>query len=310
MASRTDLVVITCASGNQSPPLITLLYQKVALRLVIRSQSSADRLRKQYPDAEIIQADMALPSDCARILQGASSIYYVGPGIHPHEKEIGLNMVDAAVAESAKRDSRFKHFVFSSVLNSQLRKMFNHDDKRYVEEYLIESGLDFTILQPGDFLDFAYPIHEWIKADEDVIIKPMLLSGQSKSSLVVLKDLAEASVKVILEGERHYQALYPLVSIGPVTYTELTEEVARVMGKKIEQRDVTMEEGADMLMMRVFGDTHVPTRSRDKAERLILFYRRRGLQGNSNVLEWLLERKPSSVAEYVESRMQEAHPKI
>jgi len=304
MAQQADLVVVTCASGNQSTPLIPLLCEKVQVRLVVRSQESAKRLQKQYPHAEVIQAEMASPADCERILQGASTVYWVGPSIHPHEKETGLNMVDAAVAESQKQNSSFKHFVMSSVLNSQLRKMFNHDDKRYVEEYLIESGLNFTILQPGDFLDYSFPVKAWLATDEPAV-RPMVLSGNAKSSLVVLKDLAEASAKVILERERHYQAQYPLVSFGPITYSEVTEQVAKAMGKPIEQKPVSVEEGADMMMQGIFGSTHVPTRSRDKAERLVLFYQRRGLQGNSNVLEWLLGRKPTSISEWVEAQSRE-----
>jgi len=305
MAQQTDLVVVTCAAGNQSSHLIPLLYEKVQMRLVVRSQKSVERLQKQYLHAEVIQADMASPTDCERILDGASTVYWVGPSIHPHEKEIGLNMIDAAVAECEKQNAPFKHFVMSSVLNTQLRKMFNHDDKRYVEEYLIESGLNFTILQPGDFLDFSYPVKGWLATDEPAV-RPMLLGGTSKSSLVVLKDLAEASAKVILEGERHYQAQYPLVSFGPITYSEVTEQVAEAMHKPIEQKSVSVEVGADMLMQGLFGSTHVPARSRDKAERLVLFYRRRGLQGNSNVLEWLLGRKPTSISEWVEIQIREA----
>lgn len=53
---------------------------------------------------------------------------------HPHETEIGYNVIDACVAASKESGSKFKHFVFSSVLCTQLRKLLNHDCKRYVEE--------------------------------------------------------------------------------------------------------------------------------------------------------------------------------
>lgn len=43
--------------------------------------------------------------------------------------------------------------MYSSVLNPQLRKLMNHDCKRHVEEYLIESGLNFTVLQPSHFMN-------------------------------------------------------------------------------------------------------------------------------------------------------------
>lgn len=37
---------------------------------------------------------------------------------------------------------------------------------------------------------------------------------------------------------------------------------------------------------------------RDATERLVLYYSRRGLKGNSSVLEWLIGRKPTSHAEW------------
>lgn len=46
-----------------------------------------------------------------------------------------------------------KHFVYSSVLHPQLKSMINHDGKRQAEGYLIESGLDWTILHPSRFLN-------------------------------------------------------------------------------------------------------------------------------------------------------------
>lgn len=100
----------------------------------------------EYPEVdakiEVIRADLTQPADCARLVADVTTIYRVGPSFHPRETDIGYNMVDAAVAESKKSrmgsesESGLKHFVYSSVLNTQLRKMLNHDCKRYVEGYL------------------------------------------------------------------------------------------------------------------------------------------------------------------------------
>jgi uncharacterized protein YbjT (DUF2867 family) len=308
MASSDDLIVLTGASGQQCRALLAHLYNKFALRLVVNSSTSLDRLGNQYSSAEVVQADIALPQDCAKIMKGASTIYHVGPSFHPHEKEIGLNMIDAAVAESERPGSKFKHFVLSSVLNTQLRKMANHDDKRYVEEYIIESGLNFTILQPGDFLDQQFHVREWMGVEKPVL--QCMVSPKSKSSLVVLKDLGEASAKVIVEREKHYQAQYPLVSFGPIEYGEVAEKVSEGMGKRIHLEKLTLEQAADLCLKYIYGSADkAPVRSRDKAERLVLFYSRRGIQGNPNVLQWLLGRKPTTIAEYTKAQVDEANAK-
>lgn len=101
----------------------------------------------------MVKADMNNAADASRSLSGVTAIWHVGPSLHPHESEVGYTMIDAAVVESRRQGSNFQHFVYSSVLQTQLRKLMNHNAKRYVEEYLMEPGLNFTILQPSHFVD-------------------------------------------------------------------------------------------------------------------------------------------------------------
>lgn len=68
---------------------------------------------------------------------------------------MGLNMIPAAVAQ-AQAQILLRALCLASVLNPQIRKMFDHDDKRYVEEQLILSILDYTILQPEISSRLAY----------------------------------------------------------------------------------------------------------------------------------------------------------
>lgn len=134
-----DLLLIICASGKQVARLLPFLVNKwKRLRLVVNSKPSQDRLQKEYPRAEVVQANLTEPQECRQLLRGVTSVYHIGPTFHPHETEIGYNMIDAAVAEG----NSFQHFVFSSVLNTQIRKMFNHDCKRYI---VGESQKVFTV---------------------------------------------------------------------------------------------------------------------------------------------------------------------
>jgi len=290
-----DLIVITCASGKQCSHLIPNLYEtpSTRLRLVVNSENSLDRLQQQYPSAEVIQADLTSTSNVARILQGATAVYHVGPSFHAHETQIGYQMIDAAIKES--KQGGFKHFVYSSVLNSQIRKMLNHDCKRYVEEYLIESGLNYSILQPTHFMD-SFPIAMLMQME-----KPVYHANWDPSiafSSVALRDLGEASAKVLKEREKHYYAQYALCSTGPETYEELVATAGKVIGRdiKIEQR--SYEDAVAALLKIIYGTEDVPLGTRDGAQRMVLYYNFRGLVGSPNVLEWLLGRKPTSRAEW------------
>jgi uncharacterized protein YbjT (DUF2867 family) len=69
-------------------------------------------------------------------------VFHLNPAFQPNEVELGVAMVNAAVAAGVRK------FTFSSVIHPSVSMMRNHSGKRPVEEALYESGLVFTILQP------------------------------------------------------------------------------------------------------------------------------------------------------------------
>lgn len=288
---ENDLLLITCASGKQASHLLPLVYGKwKRLRLVVNSPSSEDRLRKQYPEADVTRANLEHPDETRRIMSGVATVFHIGPSFHPHETEIGYFMVDAAVEEA--KNGTFKHFVYSSVLNTQLRKMMNHDCKRYVEEHLMESDLDYTILQPTHFMDM-FPAGLLLSQSEPVYRANWNTS--IRFSFIALQDLAEAAAKVVGEREKHYMAQYPLCSTHALSYDEVINIVGQEMGKNITVETRTVVEAADALLTLLFGSAEkAHPRARDAAHRMILFYNYHGLKGNPNVLEWLIGRKATT----------------
>jgi len=290
-----DLILVTGASGKQAPHLLRHLFGKwKRLRLQAFSEASVQRLKKDYPQAKVMQADMNHPDHAARLLDGVTAIWHVGPSFHHHETQIGYTMIDAAVKEAQNPGSKFQHFVYSSVLQTQLRKLLNHDAKRYVEEYLMESGLNFTILQPSHFLN-NFPLPMLAQQEEPVFKAPYNLNAFSFS---ILEDYGEAAAKVFEEREKHYFAQYPLVSTYPTHYEDVVAEASRAIGKEVKVEKLSFEQAVEGMAQRIFtGEVH--PRARYACERLLLYYNRRGLIGSPTVMEWLLERKAMSVARWM-----------
>ncbi len=126
-----DLLLVTCASGNQASHLLPQLHGKWKnLRLAVRSADSENRLRAQYPHAQVVRGDLMDRAFVKSIMKGVASVFYIGPGFHPHEETFGFDVVDAALEEA--KSGNLKHFVYSSVLQPILSKMLNHDSKRKV----------------------------------------------------------------------------------------------------------------------------------------------------------------------------------
>ncbi|MCJ1421939.1 hypothetical protein MMC32_008306 [Xylographa parallela] len=301
--SQSDLLVITSASGKQATHLLPFLPSSLRLRLICHSESSADRLRSLHPNAEVLTGDLNSPSFCASILHNATALYHIGPPFHPFETTIGLALVHAASTERGKRNGRFRHFVYSSVLHSSIRKMLNHDCKRYVEEALLESGVPYTILQPTHFMEMI-PLAKLAQEQGDKVVFPAKWDPSVGFSFVALKDFGEAGAKVLREGEKHYSASYEICGTGSVTYNEVMRIVGQNIGKDVVVKQVGLQEAADGFMkMMSGGSEEVDPYTRDAAERMLLYYNRRGLVGNTNVLEWLLGRKPTSVVKWVEEQV-------
>lgn len=323
----SEILVITCPGGRQTSQLIPLLYNnpRFKLRLAAHTPTSTSHLQTTYPNAQVQQCDTTSLPDCLTLLTGATAVYHVGPSLHSHEAEIGLNMIDAAVAESQKPDSLFKHFVYSSVLGTQHRNLMQHDLKSRVEERLLLSPLNYTILQPTNFMD-VYPVPA-IAAMHDTEIQYQwnLFNPHIANSLIALKDLAEAAARVLLEREAHYLAQYPLCSTLPISNVDVIKIIAKRLGKKITVPTPSIEEGVDKALDLLYGGKQNgvysgeqvdedlrwpaaqgdlrPDITRDEAERLVLFYSRRGLKGSPNVLRWLLGREPTSVEAWIEGEL-------
>jgi uncharacterized protein YbjT (DUF2867 family) len=299
---ENDLILVTCASGRQAAHLIPLLSRKwKRIRLAAHSENSQKGLEEKWPQVEVVVGDMSFPPDAARLMKGVTAVYHVGPSLHQYETECGYYMIDAAIREA--REGNFKHFVLSSVISTQLRKLMNHDCKRYVEEYLMESGLNYTILQPSHYMDMI-PVEELLKQDEPV--HTMMWNPDTRFCYTALKDLAEASAVVFEQREKHYFATYPIISTRPVSEGSLVEAIGKAMGKPIRIEHACLEQAVAGASKWLLGRGEVDARRMDILERLLLYYGRRGLMGNSNVAEWILGRKATDIETFAESRVRAA----
>jgi uncharacterized protein YbjT (DUF2867 family) len=299
-----DLLLITSAGGKQANALLPLLLEWKNLRLVVKSASSKEHLQKQYPNAEVIRIDLYSPENCARLLNDVVVVIHVGPSYHPHEAEIGIMMIDAAIQRYQSGNGTLRHFIVSSVLNSQLSKMMNHDCKKQVEEYIMESGLPYTILQPTTFMD-NIPVGMLAQQEE-----PMFKAAWNTEipfSMIALSDLATVFKIVLYEREKHFYAQYPLVSTHkPLTFSSAISIISGKLDKEVKIDKLEYKQAVNGLLVRLYGSSEgVDQRSRDAAQRMILFYDNRGLVGNSNVLEWVLGRKGVQFEEWVEGKVRD-----
>ncbi len=291
MTDTTQTVLVTAGNGNQARAVIPQLakagFKVRAMRRVERPAPGP----KELGAHEVVIGDACSPDDALRAMQGVHAVYHVGPSFHPKEREMGINMI-----EQAKR-AGVKHFVFSSVLHPILTGLPQHAIKRDIEEKLVESGLNFTILQPADYMQMV--------AWGVIPHQSMFLLGwdlTKRQALVDLDDVAEVLVKVIREGEAHYGATYELASGENLSAHDIARSLTQAFGKPFTAMQFKHNYSQPMTFILGEYDKEHSMHQMSVFKTVNEWYDRFDFVGNSQVLRMLLGRSPATFAEFAVRR--------
>ena len=210
-----------------------------------------------------------------KALQDVDILFYNPPSGDRHW--VATAMAPIAVA----KEVGVGHFIFCSVLHPQLSKLIHHADKLQVEEGLIESGLNYTILQAGIPMQNV-DVRSIVSTSQYTLPYP----HTTLQSFIDIHDLALVVRKIILNSEPHNRATYQLVG-----QTCSHEDIARDIGVYSNKAEV---ECVRVDRRDFVGDGSANEYEADVLDRVLLYYERRGVTGNSNVLRWLLGRSPTT----------------
>jgi uncharacterized protein YbjT (DUF2867 family) len=280
------MILVTAAHGHQGRLLVPkLLAAGQPVRACVQSQASAEHLY-DLGVQEVVVGDISEPAVLASAIQGTEKVYQVGPTAHPRERAMGLAMVDAAQAAGVR------HLVFSSVLHAITTDLVQHKIKRDIEEHLLSSGLEFTILQPANYM---LPLKLRPVFEQGVF--ELSWSLDRRQSLVDLDDVTDVACMALIDSERHAGATYELAAPGRYTAHELGAIIARVLGRPIEVREID----ADTYLKAWVGDADPQQLSHQLSvlRGITARYSSHDFVGNPNVLTWLLGRPPTSFEAYV-----------
>lgn len=279
------MILVTSANGNQGRRLLPkLLAAGHRVRACVRSQASADQLQARGV-TEVVVGDLSDQAFIARAVQGVQSVYHIGPTLHPAERAMGFAMVDAAQAAGVD------HFVFSSVLHAITTDLIQHEIKRDVEEHLLSSGLEFTILQPSNYM----LAHRLKSVFEEGVFR-LSWSLDRHQSMVDLDDVTDVAALVLSEPRGHAAATYELVGPGRLTAYDIGRVLSRVL-----EHEIRVEQIEPDAFMRATAAEDEPDalQYRSRAIRAIgARYSSHDFLGNPNVLTWLLGRAPTSFEDF------------
>ena len=281
--SASDLILVTGASGKTGRACITRLIENGArVRALVRRDDAAAELKK-VGVAETVVGDMFAPDVIARALDGAAQVLHICPPMHPREDELARDMIAASKAAGVTR------FALWSVLHPHI-DVPHHRRKQKAEGALIDSGLPFTILQPGRYMQHLESIWPQVRAAG---VHAFPFSIASRFSLAHLDDLACAAAMVLTQPG-HENAIYELAGPQALSQEDCARVISRVLQKPVRAQATPLDD-----FLGKAREAGLPEWRIETLAVMNRHYDAHGLEGNGKVLRWLLGREPKTFEDYV-----------
>ena len=217
-----NAILVTGATGNVGRPLVNQLVQAGArVRAVTRRPASA-----QFP------AGVEVVGSAAAGIRGASAVFL-------NSRALGDEL--ATVVDLARREG-VGRLVALSAINadddfSRQPSRFRGDRNKEVEQYAVDSGLEWVSLRPTVFATNFFGM--WapqIKAG-DVVSGPY---AEASTAPIVDADISAVAVHALLTDELLGQKV-PLTGPQALTNTELLGVIGTILGRRLRYQEVPPE---------------------------------------------------------------------
>lgn len=199
-----------------------------------------------------------------------------------------INVIKAA------KDAQVKHIVYTSFIrkpNFEDSAIAAFQDSHLQSEaFLKDSGIDYTILQNGIYLEMI-PVFAGEKVAETGII--LFPAQEGKASYVLREELAEAAAHV-LTTQGHENKSYRLTNTESVSFDDIAKALSATLGKNVHYQSPSATEFESTLKQFGVPDLYIG---------MFTMWAVAQAQGTmdvaDNTLEEFLGRKPTTVNQFI-----------
>lgn len=287
------MILVTGATGQFGSKAIDHLLDKGVnaseIAALVRDAAKAQSLKDK--GIELRVGDYTEYDSLVKAFQGVDKLLLVSSndrGTVENRTAHHISVIKAAkdakvkqiVYTSFVRKPKFKESAIAAFQNSHVQS----------EQFLKDSGIDYTILQNGIYLEMI-PIFAGGKVAETGII--MFPAQDGKASWVLREELAEATAYV-LTTKGHENKIYPLTNTESVSFEEIAKELSGTLGKEIQYQSPSVDEFESTL--KQFG---VPDLYIGMFTMWALAQAQGALDLDDATLASFLGRKPTTVKQFI-----------
>ncbi|OCH92791.1 NAD(P)-binding protein [Obba rivulosa] len=240
-------IAVCGATGNQGGSVARLLLQfsnDYSVRALTRDTGSDAAKELARQGAEVVRADLTVPSDVTIALQGCWGVFGVTNFYDPKikddpgsEEQQGKNLVNAALSAGVQC------FIWSTLPSSRAisggRLVSRiYEGKCQVDDYIRVKGLPASFLFTGNFYEnMIFRSHMTYNREQDVVEfkQPIIKPNTQLAMLFVEKDLSAVAKAVFDNWQKKRDQLnhkYLYVSNARVTPMDIAASIKNVTGKQ------------------------------------------------------------------------------
>jgi uncharacterized protein YbjT (DUF2867 family) len=184
-----------------------------------------------HPDVEVVKGELADAAALSTAMKGVEKLFLLTSSF-PGSTELQNKVVDAA------KQHGVAHVVRLSVNGAQASSPVTLSRwHAAADAHLKASGLKWTILQPGSFMQNTLGSAASIKKEGAFYGA----AGAGKFACIDARDIAAAAVKV-LTSTGHEGKAYPLTGREAISYGEVAAKLSAALGKPVTYVNLTPEQ--------------------------------------------------------------------
>lgn len=221
------MIVVTGATGNIGRPLVAELVRRGH---DVAAMSRAGTAPLDDPRVRGERADLADPDSLRAAVAGAEAMFLLVPGSGEH--------LDTERIIATAADAGVRRLVLLSSLGAATRSgSVSHGPLAQLEKLVQGSGLDWTVLRPGDFASNAFAWAPSVRA-ERTVHAPF---GDVALPAVDPSDIAEVAAAALVD-DGHAGRTYALTGPAAVSPRDRTQALAEALGVPLTFAELTREE--------------------------------------------------------------------
>ncbi|WP_338870336.1 SDR family oxidoreductase [Spirosoma sp. SC4-14] len=225
-----ERILITGATGTLGAATITELMNhpaKPSFDVVagLRNVSHLEALSNSRPD-DVIRLDFCDISSFEAALQGVDRLLFIRPSALSDVERFFKPFVAAA------REAGVRQVTFLSMLGAEHNPIIPH---HRIEKLIVESGIVFTFLRTGFFMQNLCTLHrDEIRLRNEIFVP----AGDGKACFVDVRDVATIAARSLTNpGDLYTNRSFEITGSDVLTHLDMCQILSVVLGRRITYRN-------------------------------------------------------------------------